>query len=143
MAGMTASKPFSESGTAASSPVSPRQVAAAVVGNALEFYDFTTYAYFAVQIGQAFFPGRSAFESLMLSLATFGAGFFSRPIGAIVIGSLADRVGRKPAMLLSFGLMGLAILGLALTPSYRQIGLAAPLLALGFRLLQGFALGGE
>jgi len=127
----------------APSAISPRQVAAAVVGNALEFYDFTTYAYFAVQIGQAFFPGRSAFESLMLSLATFGAGFFSRPIGAIVIGSLADRVGRKPAMLLSFGLMGVAILGMALTPSYRQIGLTAPLLALGFRLLQGFALGGE
>ncbi len=79
----------------------------------------------------------------MLSLATFGAGFFSRPIGAIVIGSLADRVGRRPAMLLSFGLMGLAILGLALTPSYAQIGLAAPLSALSFRLLQGFALGGE
>ena len=123
--------------------ITPRQVTAAVVGNALEFYDFTTYAYFAVQIGHAFFPGRSAFESLMLSLATFGAGFFSRPVGAIVIGSLADRVGRRPAMLLSFGLMGLAILGLALTPSYRQIGLAAPLLALSFRLLQGFALGGE
>ena len=123
--------------------ITPRQVTAAVVGNALEFYDFTTYAYFAVQIGHAFFPGRSAFESLMLSLATFGAGFFSRPIGAIVIGSLADRVGRRPAMLLSFGLMGLAILGLALTPSYATIGLAAPLLALSFRLLQGFALGGE
>ena len=123
--------------------ITPRQVTAAVIGNALEFYDFTTYAYFAVQIGHAFFPGRNAFESLMLSLATFGAGFFSRPIGAIVIGSLADRAGRKPAMLLSFGLMGLAILGLALTPSYATIGLAAPLLALGFRLLQGFALGGE
>jgi MFS family permease len=124
-------------------PISPRQVTAAVIGNALEFYDFTTYAYFAIQIGHTFFPGRSAFESLMLSLATFGAGFFSRPIGAVVIGTLADRVGRRPAMLLSFALMGLAILGLALTPSYAQIGLAAPLLALGFRLLQGFALGGE
>jgi MFS family permease len=123
--------------------ITPRQVTAAVIGNALEFYDFTTYAFFAVQIGHAFFPGRSAFESLMLSLATFGAGFFSRPIGAIVIGALADRAGRRPAMLLSFGLMGLAILGLALTPSYAQIGLAAPLLALSFRLLQGFALGGE
>jgi MHS family citrate/tricarballylate:H+ symporter-like MFS transporter len=128
---------------AAQPAITPRQVTAAVIGNALEFYDFTTYAYFAVQIGHAFFPGRSAFESLMLSLATFGAGFFSRPVGAIVIGSLADRVGRRPAMLLSFGLMGLAILGLALTPSYAQIGLAAPLLALSFRLLQGFALGGE
>src|SRR5580700_9598397 len=108
MVGMAARASNSESNAAAPSPITPRQVTAAVVGNALEFYDFTTYAYFAVQIGHTFFPGRSAFESLMLSLATFGAGFFSRPIGAIVIGSLADRVGRKPAMLLSFGLMGLA-----------------------------------
>jgi len=143
MVGLRARVSSSESNAPAPNAISPRQVAAAVVGNALEFYDFTTYAYFAVQIGHAFFPGRSAFESLMLSLATFGAGFFSRPIGAIVIGSLADRVGRRPAMLLSFGLMGVAILGLALTPSYGQIGLAAPLLALSFRLLQGFALGGE
>jgi MFS transporter, MHS family, citrate/tricarballylate:H+ symporter len=124
-------------------PIAPRLVAAAVVGNALEFYDFTTYAYFAKQIGQAFFPAHDPYDSLMLSLATFGAGFISRPVGAIVIGSLADRLGRKPAMLLSFSLMGLAILGLAFTPSYARIGLWAPLLALGFRLLQGFALGGE
>ena len=143
MVELAASASSSQSNAPAPAAISPRQVTAAVVGNALEFYDFTTYAYFAVQIGHAFFPGRSAFESLMLSLATFGARFFSRPIGAVVIGSLADRVGRRPAMLLSFTLMGLAILGLALTPSYRQIGLAAPLLALSFRLLQGFALGGE
>ena len=129
--------------SSAQAAISPRQVTAAVIGNALEFYDFTTYAYFAVQIGDAFFPGGTPYERLMLSLATFGAGFFSRPIGAIVIGSLADRVGRRPAMLLSFALMGFAILGLALTPTYAKIGLWAPLMALGFRLLQGFALGGE
>jgi MFS family permease len=123
--------------------IAPRTVAAAVIGNALEFYDFTTYAYFATAIGHAFFPGRSKYESLMLSLATFGAGFFSRPVGAVVIGALADRVGRKPAMLMSFTLMGVAILGMALTPSFAQIGLWAPFLALSFRLLQGFALGGE
>ncbi|HEX4182305.1 MAG TPA: MFS transporter [Caulobacteraceae bacterium] len=132
-----------DSAEPAVAPIPPRLVAAAVVGNALEFYDFTTYAYFAVQIGHAFFPGRNPFESLMLSLATFGAGFLSRPVGALIIGSLADRVGRRPAMLLSFALMGVAILGLAVTPSFARIGLWAPLLALGFRLLQGFALGGE
>jgi MHS family citrate/tricarballylate:H+ symporter-like MFS transporter len=139
-------RPVNEAESPGASPpaaIAPRLVAAAVIGNALEFYDFTTYAYFAVQIGHAFFPGRDPFESLMLSLATFGAGFFSRPVGAIVLGSLADRTGRRPAMLLSFALMGLAILGLALTPSYARIGLWAPLLAVGFRLLQGFALGGE
>ena len=143
MADLTARASSMPSNASSEVAITPRQVTAAVIGNALEFYDFTTYAYFAVQIGHAFFPGRNAFESLMLSLATFGAGFFSRPVGAIVIGALADRAGRKPAMLLSFSLMGLAILGMALTPSYATIGLAAPLLALGFRLLQGFALGGE
>ena len=119
------------------------QVAAVAVGNALEFYDFVTYAFFAVQIGRSFFPAHSPTGSLLASLATFGAGFLFRPLGALVIGRIADRRGRKPAMLLSFGLIGLAVVGLALTPSYRQIGLPAPVLAVGFRMLGGFALGGE
>ncbi|HLI65198.1 MAG TPA: MFS transporter [Caulobacteraceae bacterium] len=119
------------------------QVTAAVMGNALEFYDFTTYTIFAVDIGKAFFPSHSPFASLMASLGTFGAGFATRPIGAFAIGAIADRIGRRPAMLLSFGLMGLAILGLALTPSFAQIGLAAPIAVVAFRLIQGFALGGE
>ncbi len=119
------------------------QVAAVAVGNALEFYDFVTYAFFAVQIGRSFFPAHSPTGSLLASLATFGAGFLFRPLGALVIGRIADRRGRKPAMLLSFGLIGLAVVGLASTPSYRQIGLAAPVLAVGFRMLGGFALGGE
>jgi MFS family permease len=120
-----------------------RQVLAVVVGNALEFYDFLTYAFFATQIGRTFFPSANAEHSLLASLATFGAGFITRPIGAVVIGSIGDRAGRKPAMLLSFSMMGMAIVGLALTPSYRVIGIAAPILVICFRLLQGFALGGE
>jgi MFS family permease len=126
-----------------------RHVAAAVVGNALEFYDFTTYTYFAASIGHAFFPtgpggfSHSEFGSLMLSLGTFGAGFALRPVGGIVIGHYADRIGRRPAMLFSFTLMGLAILALAFIPSYSSIGLAAPILAILARLTQGFALGGE
>lgn len=124
-------------------PISRRQVTAVVIGNALEFYDFTTYAFFAVQIGNNFFPGHSPFVSLMLSLMTFGAGFAMRPIGAVVIGRLADRRGRRPAMLFSFGLMGGAILALALTPSFAAIGPLAPILVVTWRLCQGFALGGE
>jgi len=120
-----------------------RHVAAVVVGNALEFYDFLTYAFFAIYIGQTFFPSENATSSLLLSLATFGAGFITRPIGGVVIGSLGDRIGRRPAMFLSFSLMGAAIVGVACTPSYASIGVAAPLLVLFFRLLQGFALGGE
>jgi MFS family permease len=122
--------------------LSGRQIAAVVAGNGLEFYDFITYSFFAVQIGRALFPGNAA-DSLMLSLATFGVGFVSRPLGGLVIGRLADRRGRKPAMILSFTLMGVAITGLALTPSYAAIGMAAPVLAVTFRLIQGFALGGE
>jgi MHS family citrate/tricarballylate:H+ symporter-like MFS transporter len=120
-----------------------RQVAAVVAGNAIEFYDFVTYAFFAAQIGRTFFPSDSPGTSLLASLATFGAGFLTRPLGAFFIGRYADRAGRKPAMLLSFWLMGIAVAGLPLIPSYASIGLAAPLLAIGFRLLQGFALGGE
>lgn len=120
-----------------------RHIAAATLGNALEFYDFLTYAFFAIQIGHAFFPTQSIYGSLMLSLAIFGAGFVTRPIGAIVIGAYSDRVGRRPAMILSFTLIGSSILAMALIPPYAVIGLAAPVLAAVARLLQGFSLGGE
>jgi len=128
-------------GTRGSVPA--RHVAAVVAGNALEFYDFLTYAYFAVYIGRAFFPSNDPTSSLLASLGTFGVGFVTRPIGGLVIGRMGDRVGRKPAMVLSFALMGAAIIGLALTPSRATIGIAAPVLVIFFRMLQGFALGGE
>ena len=120
-----------------------RHVAAVVTGNALEFYDFVTYAFFSIQIGHAFFPAQSAYGSLMLSLATFGVGFVTRPLGAIVIGNYADRVGRRPALMLCFILMGCAIVGMAVIPPYASIGLAAPLLAVIARMTMGFSLGGE
>ncbi len=116
---------------------------AVVVGNGLEFYDFVTYAFFAAQIGRTFFPSDTPGTSLLASLATFGAGFLTRPLGALVIGRFGDRAGRKPAMLLSFSLIGVGVVGLPLIPSYASIGVYAPLLAIAFRLLQGFALGGE
>ncbi len=122
---------------------SPKQIAGVVAGNALEFYDFLTFSFFAVDIGKAFFPSTDPTVSLLASLATFGAGFLTRPLGAFVLGRMGDRMGRRPAMLICFALMGLAIAGLALTPSYAQIGAAAPALVVAFRLLQGFALGGE
>jgi MFS family permease len=115
----------------------------ATIGNMLEFYDFITYSFFAIQIGHTFFPAQSEYGSLMLSLATFGAGFVTRPIGGIVLGTFSDRVGRRPAMLLSFAMMGAAILVLSLTPSYNTIGLAAPIIVIIARMVQGFALGGE
>lgn len=120
-----------------------RQVFAVGLGNALEFYDWLAFSIFAVQIAHAFFPVGATSHGLVLTLATFGAGFITRPLGGIVIGALGDRLGRKPAMLFAFSLMGVAITGVALTPSYSRIGVAAPALLLLFRLLQGFALGGD
>ena len=116
---------------------------AVCAGNALEFYEFLIYSTFAVYIGTTFFPPDLPGGTLLPSLATFGAGFLTRPIGGWAIGRLSDRVGRKVGMLLSLGLMGVAMAGLALTPGYARIGIAAPFLLLLFRLMQGFALGGE
>src|ERR1700726_3473253 len=97
-----------------------RKVVAVGVGNALEFYDFITFSFFAIQIGHCFFPVSQTSRGLLFSLASFGVGFLTRPLGGVVIGMYGDRVGRKPAMALSFALMGASILGLVLTPSYAQ-----------------------
>jgi MFS transporter, MHS family, citrate/tricarballylate:H+ symporter len=120
-----------------------KRMLAISLGNALEFYDFMIFSFFAVQIAHTIIPAQFTDQGLLLTLATFGVGFFTRPLGALVIGRYGDRAGRKPAMMWSFGLMGVSILGTALTPSYANIGVAAPALLLCFRLLQGFALGGE
>lgn len=124
-------------------PVGLGKIIAVGMGNALEFYDFLTFSFFSTQIGHCFFPNATGKRSLLYALATFGVGFAMRPLGGILIGRYGDRAGRKPAMLLSFTLMGMAILGVALTPAYTQIGVAAPVLLVLFRLMQGFALGGE
>ena len=130
-------------GAAEGIPLKKRHILAAVIGNALEYYDFLIYSMFAIQIGHALFPTSSAYASLMLSLATFGVGFVTRPIGAIVIGRYADRAGRRPAMMLCFALSGLSTLLIALIPTYAMIGVAAPLLAVLARMAQGFSVGGE
>jgi MFS family permease len=128
-------------------PLTPKQrrqaIVAVTLGNGLEFYDFITFAFFAIQIGHTFFPSESAFLSLMGSLATFFAGFLTRPLGAFVLGGYADRVGRKPAMMISMTMMGAGIILLVITPGYAQIGYAAPVIAVIARMIQGFALGGE
>jgi MFS transporter, MHS family, citrate/tricarballylate:H+ symporter len=121
----------------------PIHVVAVAAGNGLEFFDFLIYATFAIFIGKAYFPTHDPAVSLLLTLVTFWISFFPRPIGGIVIGLIGDRVGRRPAMLISFTLMGVGALGLAATPTYAQIGIAAPILVILARLVQGFALGGE
>ena len=128
-------------------PLTPQErrkaILAATLGNGLEFYDFITFAFFAIQIGHTFFPSVNAYLSLMGSLATFFAGFLTRPLGAFILGGYADRVGRKPAMMISMSLMGLGIVLLVVTPGYATIGYAAPVIAVIARMIQGFALGGE
>ncbi len=125
------------------SPNSKKIVTAAIIGSALEFYDFVLYAFFAVYIGKAFFPSDDPFISLLLSLAVFGIGFITRPLGSIILGIVADRKGRKIALLLTILFITVGTIGLALTPSYASIGIAAPIIVLTCRLLQGFGLGGE
>src|SRR6201996_3483595 len=108
--------------TASVKPLTLPELGAVVAGNALEFYDFLTFSFFAVQIGAVFFPGKDTTSSLLFTLATFGVGFATRPLGGVMIGTLGDTWGRKPAMLFSFGLMGASVVGLALTPSFARIG---------------------
>jgi MFS family permease len=121
----------------------PLQIAAAVIGNALEWYDFIVFGFFAVIIARLFFPAESQYASLLLTTATFGVGFFMRPVGGILLGIYADRRGRKAALLLIIGLMTVAIAMIGFAPTYAAIGIAAPLLIVVARLLQGFSAGGE
>lgn len=120
-----------------------KTIAGITIGNAIEFYDFAIYSVFAVLIGSLYFPGESDFIKLMLSFATFGVGFLTRPLGAMVIGLYADRHGRRPAMFLTLLLMGMGTLLFVITPTYAQIGIAAPIIIVLGRLIQGFAIGGE
>ena len=120
-----------------------RLVTAAAVGNALEFYDFTVYGFFALLIGKLFFPVQDPVGQLLLAVASFGVGFFTRPVGGLVIGMYADRVGRKKAMVLTLGLMAVGTAMIAVAPTYGQAGIAAPVILVLARLIQGFSAGGE
>lgn len=135
--------PADTTGQTAHPALDRKAVGAVVLGNALEFYDFTLYAFFAVPIGAAFFPADNATDSLLASLALFGIGYVMRPIGGIVIGAFADRAGRKPAMLITIALMAVGMLMLALAPSYATLGGWAQGIVIAGRLIQGLALGGE
>ncbi|MFM8466811.1 MAG: MFS transporter [Oxalobacteraceae bacterium] len=124
-------------------PVPMRQIVAAVIGNALEWYDFVVYGFLTVIISRLFFPADSEYASLLLTMATFGVGFFMRPVGGILIGMYADRRGRKAALQLIILLMTISIAMIACAPTYAAVGVAAPVLIVVARLLQGLATGGE
>lgn len=142
---MSTQSPTSGGGpVAAAAPHAPwKEVTAASIGNALEFYDLVIYAYFAVVLAKLFFPTANPTVSLMLAFANFGISFLMRPFGAIVLGSYADRAGRKKSLTLSITLIIVGTAMLVFAPTYAQIGVASPLIVLMARLLQGFSTGGE
>lgn len=113
------------------------------VGNALEWFDIAVYAFFARYIAHEFFPTQDPSVSMLLTFGSFGVSFLIRPLGAIVLGNYADRHGRKNALLLSIALMTLGCAMIVFMPGYATIGLAAPVLILLARLIQGFSAGGE
>lgn len=124
-------------------PSALRAALAGLIGNVLEWFDFAVYGYFATDIGRQFFPQSSATAQQLLSFAVFAVGFFVRPFGSLVLGTIGDRIGRRALLTLSIGMMGGSTLMMGLLPTYAQIGMAAPLLLVALRMIQGFSVGGE
>ena len=131
----------------ASTPKTTQSKLAAVLrvtsGNFLEMFDFFLFGFYATYIANAFFPAGNEFASLLLTFMTFGAGFLMRPLGAVVLGSYVDRVGRRKGLIVTLAIMAVGTVLIAFVPSYATIGLAAPALVLIGRLLQGFSAGVE
>ncbi|OEV02458.1 MFS transporter [Streptomyces oceani] len=120
-----------------------RAVTAAMIGNATEWYDYATYGYLAVVLGEVFFPQSEPGLSLLASFATFALAFAVRPLGAFVLGPLNDTIGRKKTLSLTILTMAVATCAIGLLPGYDTIGVFAPIALILARLVQGFAVGGE
>src|SRR5215469_2724623 len=118
-------------------------VAAAIIGNVLEWYDFAVYAFVAIHISRKFFPAGDEVSALLSTFLAYGLGFVARPLGAIVIGRIGDTRGRKAALLLTILLMAVGTVLIGLLPTFEAIGYLAPVLLVVARLLQGFSAGGE
>lgn len=127
----------------ASSTGTGKAIFRVVSGNFLEMFDFMVFGFYATAIAKTFFPSDSAFASLMLALATFGAGFLMRPLGAIFLGAYIDRHGRRKGLIITLALMAMGTVLIACVPGYATLGVFAPLLVLLGRLLQGFSAGVE
>ncbi|KAF1006121.1 MAG: Proline/betaine transporter [Luteibacter sp.] len=124
-------------------PMLKRAVGAAVLGNAMEWFDFGVYGYLAVTLGHVFFPGNSPAAQVIATFATFTVAFLVRPIGGLVFGPLGDRFGRQRVLAATMIMMALGTFAIGLIPSYDSIGIWAPILLLAARLVQGFSTGGE
>ena len=118
-------------------------IIAATIGNALEWFDFLVYGFFASTLAEVFFPTGNPTVSLMITFGAFGLSYVVRPLGAAVIGTYTDRAGRKAGLTLSIALMMVGTLLMVVTPGYATIGIAAPIIITIARLLQGFSVGGE
>jgi MFS transporter, MHS family, proline/betaine transporter len=116
---------------------------AGMAGNALEWYDFTVYGYFAAIIGHQFFPSSDPEVSVIAAFGVFAIGFAARPVGSVLFGHIGDRFGRRPVLVLSVLAMGVPTTLIGLLPSYAQIGVWAPAALILLRLLQGLSVGGE
>ena len=120
-----------------------RAIGAAVAGTVFEWFDFFLYGSLVAVFGRQFFPPGHETAGLLAALAVFGAGWVVRPLGALFFGRLGDRIGRRKTFLITIVLMGVATVGIGLLPTYAMAGLAAPVLLVTLRLLQGLAVGGE
>jgi MHS family proline/betaine transporter-like MFS transporter len=118
-------------------------IVGAMIGNTVEWYDFAIYAFLATYIAEKFFPSSSGTAALLNTFAIFAAAFFMRPLGGFFFGPLGDRIGRKRVLAIVIVLMSLSTAGIGLVPSYGAIGVAAPVLLLLLRCVQGFSAGGE
>ncbi|NOD95090.1 MFS transporter [Ruegeria sp. HKCCD4884] len=122
---------------------SRKSVIATTSGNVLEWYDFTVYGFLAPVIGRVFFPEGDHFAALLSAFAVLAVGYAVRPIGSVIFGHIGDRMGRKPALLISVIVMGLGSLAIALLPTYDQIGISAAILLVAIRVVQGLSVAGE
>jgi MHS family proline/betaine transporter-like MFS transporter len=120
-----------------------RIIAAGLIGNVMEWYDFAVYGYFASVIGHLFFPSTDPAVSLIAAFGAFAAGFLVRPLGGILFGRVADLMGRKRALTLSVVAMAVPTVSIGFLPSYETIGIAAPVLIVLLRIVQGLSVGGE
>src|SRR5260221_2802481 len=121
-----------------------RAVTADTTGTIIEWFDYALYgAASGLVINKLFFPQFSEVGGVLAAFATFAVGFFMRPLGGVIISHLGDRFGRKPALILTITLMGIATVAMGLLPTFDQVGIAAPILLVVFRLLQGFGAGAE
>lgn len=124
-------------------PQQRQVIAAGAIGNLLEWYDFAVYGYFAAEIGRVFFPHEEPVAQLLAAFGIFAVGFLMRPLGGVVVGYVGDRLGRRAALNLSILAMAVPTFLVGLLPGYATLGLAAPLLLVALRMIQGLSVGGE